>query len=92
MAAPAQCPRKRGESDMKSDERAEKQPKDDQITRGTFIKYSLLGVVGVFVTALTSEKADAGYGACSVSGCPCQGYMGSGPLCQNCGHQYGMHW
>jgi hypothetical protein len=92
MAMPDAVPTEWGESDMKSDERAEKQPKDDQITRRKFIKYSLWGVVGVVVTALTAEKADAGYGACSVSGCYCQSYMGSGPLCQNCGHQYGMHW
>jgi hypothetical protein len=77
---------------MKSDERAEKQPKDDQITRWEFIKYSLWGVVGMVVTTLTAGKADAGPGACSVSGCYCGNYMGSGPLCQNCGHQWGMHW
>jgi hypothetical protein len=33
-----------------------------------------------------------GYGACSISGCPCQSYMGQDNLCQNCGHQYTAHW
>jgi uncharacterized protein (DUF983 family) len=33
-----------------------------------------------------------GYGACSVSGCYCKGYMGSADTCQNCGHNYGLHW
>jgi hypothetical protein len=33
-----------------------------------------------------------GYGACSVSGCNCQSYMGSADTCQNCGHNYGLHW
>jgi hypothetical protein len=35
-----------------------------------------------------------GYGACSVSGCNCQGYQGSGSTCANagCGHSYTDHW
>jgi hypothetical protein len=33
-----------------------------------------------------------GFAACSFSGCPCQAYLGSGSNCQNCGHQYEMHW
>jgi hypothetical protein len=32
-----------------------------------------------------------GYGYCTISGCPCQSYMGQGDLCTNCGHQYVMH-
>lgn len=33
-----------------------------------------------------------GYGACSVSGCNCQSYMGNDATCQNCGHNYSLHW
>jgi translation initiation factor 2 gamma subunit (eIF-2gamma) len=33
-----------------------------------------------------------GYGACSVSGCNCKSYMGSADTCENCGHNYGLHW
>ena len=33
-----------------------------------------------------------GYGACSTSGCNCQGYTGSGNTCENCGHNYSAHW
>jgi hypothetical protein len=32
-----------------------------------------------------------GYGACSVSGCYCKGYMGTADLCSNCGHAYPAH-
>ena len=41
------------------------------------------------------QRARAGYGACSVSGCPCQAFIetpGNSYMCQNCGHQYSMHW
>jgi hypothetical protein len=35
-----------------------------------------------------------GYGACSVSGCPCQGFKDTygSDLCNNCGHKYSDHW
>ena len=33
-----------------------------------------------------------GYGACSVSGCNCQSYMGNADTCENCGHNYRLHW
>jgi hypothetical protein len=35
-----------------------------------------------------------GYGACSKSGCNCQGFEGSGGTCgnQGCGHSYQDHW
>jgi len=33
-----------------------------------------------------------GYGRCSVSGCNCPAFMGSDQLCQNCGHNYNLHW
>ena len=87
-----QCLRNEEERDVNTDESVEQRPEDDRVTRRKVIKYSLLGVVGVVVSALTAERADAGYGSCSISGCYCQSYMGSGTLCQNCGHQYGMHW
>lgn len=59
--------------------------------RRTALKYALGGVVGVVAAALTTQ-AHAGYGQCSISGCPCRAFMGSGGLCANCGHQYGVHW
>lgn len=33
-----------------------------------------------------------GWGACSVNGCYCQSYMGNADTCQNCGHNYSLHW
>jgi hypothetical protein len=35
-----------------------------------------------------------GYGACSVSGCPCPAFKETygSQLCNNCGHQYTDHW
>jgi hypothetical protein len=33
-----------------------------------------------------------GYGQCSISGCPCRAYTGSGWNCDNCGHKYESHW
>ncbi|OWY19013.1 hypothetical protein C7N43_23960 [Sphingobacteriales bacterium UPWRP_1] len=33
-----------------------------------------------------------GWGACSVNGCHCQSYMGNDNTCQNCGHNYTLHW
>jgi hypothetical protein len=81
---------------MKSDGRKEKQLEDTKLTRRKairkVIRYSLFGIVGGVATTVTPKRASAGYGQCSVSGCYCQGYIGSGPLCQNCGHQYGLHW
>lgn len=38
------------------------------------------------------SKSWAGYGPCSVYGCNCQAYMGSGDTCGNCGHAYSLHW
>ena len=31
-----------------------------------------------------------GYGACSM--CECGGFVGSGTLCENCGHNYDLHY
>ncbi len=35
-----------------------------------------------------------GWGACSVSGCPCSGFVQTwgSELCNNCGHKYTDHW
>lgn len=40
------------------------------------------------------SKWHMGYGACSVSGCPCQGFKETygSDLCNNCGHKYTDHW
>jgi hypothetical protein len=56
------------------------------------LKMAIFGAAGVVAAAVAVSAAHAGYGACSISGCPCKGYMGSAQLCQNCGHQYGAHW
>jgi hypothetical protein len=37
-----------------------------------------------------SEPLPHGYGRCSV--CPCPAYAGSQWVCENCGHNYQMHW
>jgi hypothetical protein len=45
--------------------------------------------------AATPQQAVCnGYGACSKSGCNCQGFEGSGGTCgnQGCGHSYQDHW
>lgn len=44
---------------------------------------------------MTPRHAHAGYGRCSVSGCPCQAFMpvpGNSYMCENCGHNYSLHW
>ena len=51
-----------------------------------------MGVAVIGLAAASTTPAKAGYGACSISGCPCQAYMGGADLCQNCGHQYQAHW
>jgi len=33
-----------------------------------------------------------GWGACSVKWCNCQEYVGNDETCQNCGHNYKLHW
>ena len=40
------------------------------------------------------EGVKMGWGACSVSGCPCREYQKAygSELCGNCGHQYSQHW
>jgi hypothetical protein len=49
----------------------------------------------VFFALSKSIKNDsAGWGRCSVSGCPCAGFVQTygSELCSNCGHQYSAHW
>jgi hypothetical protein len=43
---------------------------------------------------ISARKPLAGYGACAISGCPCQGFVDSygSDLCGNCGHKYSDHW
>ena len=42
----------------------------------------------------SEHKKCMGYGACSVSGCPCKGFAETygSDLCNNCGHKYTDHW
>lgn len=67
----------------------------DPITRRKAIKH-MLKITGVGFASLLvpTEKARAGWGACSVSGCPCRGYQQAygTDLCGNCGHGYSAHW
>jgi hypothetical protein len=48
-----------------------------------------LSVVGL---SLSTKKAHAGYGECSVYGCNCKAYMGENDTCNNCGHSFKLHW
>ena len=68
------------------------QPDTAWFTRRRAAKATFTAVVGTAAALLATSEARAGYGACSASGCPCRGYMGNQDLCQNCGHQYSMHW
>lgn len=36
------------------------------------------------------EPSFAGYAGCAK--CPCQGFVGLGNQCDNCGHRYSDHW
>ena len=40
------------------------------------------------------DNCRMGYGACSISGCPCRGFreMYGSDLCGNCGHKYTDHY
>ncbi len=76
---------------MSSNEHDKDSPGSYLLQRRTALRFALAGVAGAVAAALTSQ-AHAGYGQCSISGCPCRGFMGSGGLCTNCGHQYGAHW
>jgi hypothetical protein len=43
---------------------------------------------------ISDHRIWMGWGACSVSGCPCQSYVQTygSELCNNCGHKYTDHW
>jgi hypothetical protein len=75
-----------------TDESREDQQGRYLMHRRKSLKMALFGAAGVVAAAVAASAAHAGYGACSISGCPCKGYMGNAQLCQNCGHQYGAHW
>ena len=60
-------------------------------SRRNAAKVSLRVMVGSAAALIAAtQKADAGYGRCSVCNCP--GYAGSGNTCGNCGHNYQAHW
>lgn len=63
------------------------------LPRRSFIRR--LGLCTAAIVGLTfawPSKSRAGYGQCSVYGCNCQAYVGSGNTCENCGHAYSSHW
>ena len=68
------------------------------VTRSDAIKkiFLFLGValLCLFALFVFKENVHAGWGRCSVSGCPCPGYVQTygSDLCNNCGHQYSAHW
>lgn len=70
--------------------------KCEHMSRRRAAKYAgnLLLAAGAATLGLLSSigRAKAGYGACSISGCPCQAFMGQGNNCENCGHLYSAHW
>ena len=68
----------------------------EAMTRRKMSLRSLFALFAGLGTLMVDEKkAKAGYGPCSISGCPCQGFMptpGNSYMCENCGHNYSMHW
>lgn len=68
----------------------------EHMSRRSAAKYAgkVLLSAGAAALALLSSMggAKAGYGACSISGCPCQAFTGNQNNCQNCGHRYTDHW
>jgi len=47
---------------------------------------------GVFSFSHYVPNVIAGWGACTVVGCGCRGYVGSGWYCDNCGHSFNLHY
>lgn len=41
---------------------------------------------------ISANDPQSGYGSCSVYGCNCRAYEGSGNTCSNCGHNYYRHY
>ncbi len=56
----------------------------------TLLTATLATLTGAATLIATSGKAHAGYGRCSK--CNCQEYAGTSNICDNCGHNYGLHW
>jgi hypothetical protein len=78
---------------------SEKVSSDSVTRRNAIWKYliitgSVLLLLGVLSLFAPSKKAEAGFGRCSISGCPCGAYRQTygTDLCSNCGHQYAAHW
>lgn len=67
----------------------------EPISRRNAAKHALgiLVAAGAAVLGLMAStgKAKAGYGACTINGCPCLGFQGNGEVCTNCGHLYTWH-
>jgi hypothetical protein len=49
---------------------------------------------GPTTTSRLDRDLTMGYGACSISGCPCKAFVQTygSDLCNNCGHKYTDHW
>ena len=66
------------------------------MSRRAAARYSLrallVGSISILGLSLSSQRARAGYGECSVSGCNCKAYMGNDQTCSNCGHSFQLHW
>lgn len=64
------------------------------VTRRATLKITGVGLLSLLIPGQWIRKAEAGWGACSVSGCPCQGFQQTygSELCSNCGHKYTDHW
>mgnify|MGYP003589859239 CR=1 len=69
-------------------------PETGPVNRRKALKIAGVGFLGLLLSGQSIRKAVAGWGACSVSGCPCQGFQQTygSELCANCGHRYTDHW
>jgi hypothetical protein len=69
-------------------------PETQLVTRRTALKITSMGLLSLLIPVQSIRKAEAGWGACSVSGCPCQAFQQTygSDLCSNCGHRYTDHW
>ena len=66
-----------------------------QMTRRGVARLSLGAALTGLGLAAAATPAEAGWGHCSVNGCPCQEFVttpGYPDNCQNCGHRYTDHW
>lgn len=55
------------------------------------LKVLLAAGASVLALSMSTSRAFAGYGTCSIPGCNCQAYVGQDPTCGNCGHNFGSH-